>query len=142
MPRLPSIAFVLLLAGLAAGCTHGDGPDADGLPAGARADVAEWRGRLPCADCEGIDTRLALEHRGGERPYRLVEVYVSVDGSQSFEEAGEWSLDRDLLSLEAGTGGERRYGVVPGGLLQVRDPECRVFPGREHDLLRPAGRHP
>ena len=32
--------------------------------------------------------------------------------------------------------------LVGGGALQVRDPQGQVFPGREHDLLLPVGRHP
>ncbi len=142
MPRLPVIALALLLAALAAGC--GRDQDADGAhpDMDAAGSVLEWRGSLPCADCEAIDTRLLLERRGDERVYELMEVYVSVDGDMSFEESGRWSLDDGLLDLEAAGGGVRRYGLVQGGALQVRDPRGRTYPGREHDLLLPAGYHP
>ena len=83
-----------------------------------------------------------LEHHDGERLYELVEVYVAVDGSASFEESGRWHLDDALLSLEPDTGGLRRFALVQGGALQVRDPGGRVFPGREHDLLLPSAGHP
>lgn len=143
MPRFRLSLLVLLLAAVATGCMRPD----EGAPPPLQHDVmdagvAEWRGRLPCADCEAIDTRLVLEQADGHRSYRLVEVYVAVDGSQSFDEAGEWRLDDRLLSLEAGTGGLRRYALVQGGALQVRDPGGRVFPGREHDLLLPSAGHP
>lgn len=144
MPRhLPRAVTTCLLAlGLAiAGCSRGDGGTATPPPLGD-GDVAEWRGTLPCADCQGIDTRLVLERRDGVQSYRLVEVYAAVDGSQSFDESGEWTLERQLLSLAPGTGGLRRYAVVGGGALQVRAPDGRVFPGREHDLLLPAGGPP
>ena len=136
-----ALLLAMLSVAIAAGCMRAD-EDAPPPPDGIDAGAAEWRGRLPCADCEAIDTRLVLEQRDGHRSYRLVEVDVAVDGSQSFDEAGEWRLDDRLLSLEAGTGGLRRYALVQGGALQVRDPGGRVFPGREHDLLLPAAGHP
>lgn len=143
MPRLPAIAFALLLAALVAGCGRDRDHDAGGAPTGLDevAGAVEWRGSLPCADCEAIDTRLLLERRGGERGYELVEVYVADDGGMSFEEAGQWTLDDTVLSLQSSTGGVRRYGLVHGGALQVRDPHGRAYPGREHDLLLPVG-HP
>lgn len=141
MPRFHAPLAALLIASIAPGCMRGDGDAPEG-PEMIDQGVAEWRGSLPCADCEAIDTRLVLEQRGDVRRYRLVEVYVALDGSQSFNEAGEWSLDASLLSLEPGTGGLRRYALVRGGALQVRDPGGEVFPGREHDLLLPVGRHP
>ncbi len=144
MPRARASAFVLLLTCLVSGCARQDDAaghaDLPGLDAGQ--DVVEWRGSLPCADCESIDTRLVLERRGGEQLYELVEVYVARDGSVSFEESGEWQLEQSLLSLQPGTGGLRRYALASGGVLQVRDLQGRVFPGREHDLLLPARREP
>ena len=62
MRRLRTLLFALLLAGLATGCGRGPDVDADatlpGLDAGEGA--VEWRGSLPCADCQAIDTRLVL----------------------------------------------------------------------------------
>jgi len=142
MPRLHAPLVALLLAGVAAGCARESADTAGTTPPALGEGAAEWRGRLPCADCEAIDTRLVLERQGGRDRYRLVEVYVAVDGSQSFDEAGEWRLDGQLLSLEPGTGGLRRFALVGGGALQVRDPQGQAFPGREHDLLLPVGRHP
>lgn len=144
MPRAHASAFALLLAGLLSACAREDAATGhDSLPGLAPGqDAVEWRGSLPCADCEAIDTRLVLERRRGEQRYELVEVYVALDGSVSFEETGEWQLERSMLSLEPGTGGLRRYALVHGGVLQVRDLRGRVFPGREHDLLLPAARQP
>lgn len=143
MRRVAALVSALLLATLAAGCGRDSGADA--VPPGldAEPDAVEWRGSLPCADCESIDTRLVLLRRDdGERVYALVEVYVALDGSMRFEERGHWQVDRSLLSLEPEGGGLRRYRVVQGGALQVRDPDGRLYPGREHDLLLPAGGHP
>lgn len=149
MQRLASLMLVLGAAvGLSAGCGRGGGDDAARRGASDRLErlaasgsVVEWRGRLPCADCRGIDTRLMLGHDDGGRVYELVEVYVSGDGETRFEEAGRWRVDNALLELESEEGGLRRYAVVHGGMLQVRDLRGRVFPGRERDLLLPTG-HP
>lgn len=141
MPRVHALLVALLSSAAVAGCQRA-GDDAMQATPEIGEGVAEWRGSLPCADCETIDTRLVLERRDGQRRYRLVEVYVALDGSQSFNEAGEWRLDDALLSLEPATGGLRRYALTEGGALQVRDPRGAVFPGREHDLLLPAGRQP
>lgn len=144
MPRVAAPLSALLLAVLvAAGCGRED--DVGALPSGLDGEpgAVEWRGSLPCADCESIDTRLVLLRRDdGERVFELVEVYVAMDGSMSFEERGHWRIERSMLSLEPDTGGQRRYRLVQGGALQVRDPAGRLYPGREHDLLLPTGGHP
>ncbi|GGJ98215.1 copper resistance protein NlpE N-terminal domain-containing protein [Luteimonas terricola] len=143
MPRAHVPALALLLAGLVAGCARDDGTDTTLSPSmDPGHGTAEWRGSLPCVDCEAIDTRLVLERHDGAQRYELVEVYVAVDGSVSFEERGEWRLHHALLSLEPDTGGLRRYGLVHGGALQVRDLGGRTFPGRDGDLLQPVGRQP
>lgn len=104
--------------------------------------MVEWRGSLPCADCESIDTRLVLGRSDGEHVYELVEVYVAADGGMRFQEAGRWQFDDAVLSLEPRNGGLRRYGLIHGGALQVRDLRGREFPGRQGDVLLPAGHHP
>lgn len=146
MPRPRALLFALTFAGLAAGCGRGGDVDSAaggaGQGVGVKGDSVEWRGSLPCADCQAIDTRLVLARNDGDQVYELVEVYVAADGSMRFEEAGEWRLDDALLTLEPRTGGLRRYRVAHGGMLQVRDPDGRVFPGREDDVLLPIGRHP
>lgn len=149
--RMPRFAFLMLVlgavAGLTAGCGRNGDParngDATGLERLAGGDGAvEWQGSLPCADCRAIDTRLVLGHSDGERIYELVEVYVATEGDMRFEEAGRWRVEDALLELESEDGGLRRYGVVHGGMLQVRDPRGHVFPGRERDVLLPVGHHP
>ena len=144
MPRTRAIASALLLAGLLAGCARDGDADAGATPPGLDMDpgAVEWRGSLPCVDCEAIDTRLVLERRDGAQRYELVEVYVAIDGSMRFEEAGEWRIHRSLLSLEPDTGGLRQYGLAHGGRLQPRDLGGRVIPGREGDVLQPVDHRP
>ena len=140
MPSVHVPAIALLCAVLLAAC--GDAPERDpalpGFDGAVDAGAVEWRGRLPCADCEAIDTRLVLERRGDERVYALVEVFVAAGERARFEETGEWRMDDAVLSLDPGDGGVRHYGLVHGGALQVRDARGQVYPGREHDLLLPA----
>ncbi|NLA68460.1 MAG: copper resistance protein NlpE [Gammaproteobacteria bacterium] len=136
MARIRATLIVPLAAALVA-CTAGDGAPGAARDPGAGGDALEWQGRMPCADCEAIDTRLVLEQRGSERLYELVEVYLSVDGDVSFEESGEWRLDHAMLSLEPEGGGIRRYALVHGGALQARDLRGRTLPGRERGLLQP-----
>ncbi|MBB1473592.1 MULTISPECIES: copper resistance protein NlpE N-terminal domain-containing protein [unclassified Luteimonas] len=141
MARLPAV-LLILLALASAGCEPARGPDAQ-LPALGGVDGRiEWRGTLPCADCEGIDTQLVLERQGEARQYALVEVYIALDGSMRFEETGAWRLDDALLSLEPATGGLRRYALQRDGTLQARDAAGMAFPGREGDILQPAAARP
>lgn len=148
MQRLASLMLVLgAAAGLSAGCGRGSDAErrdgSDGFERlAASGSAVEWHGRLPCADCRAIDTRLVLGHDDSGRVYELVEVYVSTDGETRFEEAGRWNVEHALLDLEPEGGGLRRYGVIHGGMLQVRDLRGRAFPGRERDLLLPVGHHP
>lgn len=142
MPRVHAPALALLLAGLLAGCARDDAVDAPRVATDARPGAMEWRGSLPCVDCEAIDTRLLLERRDGRQRYEMVEVYVAVEGSMSFEEAGDWRIDDALLSLEPDTGGLRRYVMGHGGRLQMRDLGGRVIPGREREFLQPVGHRP
>lgn len=140
MQETPAIAAVLLCLALGA-C--GGARDEDPSLAAMEAvhGTAVWQGRLPCADCDAIETRLVLERRDdGDRLYALEEVYVAAGETAQFEEEGEWRLRDAMLSLESDAGGLRRYRLVHGGALQVRDPQGRLYPGREHDLLLPAGR--
>lgn len=142
MPHVPATVVVIALSCLAllGGCDRPRDEDPALAAMEAVHGTAAWQGRLPCADCEAIETRLVLERRDdGERLYALEEVYVAAADTEQFRESGEWHLDDVVLSLESQAGGVRRYGLVHGGALQVRDPRGRVYPGREHDLLLPAG---
>jgi copper homeostasis protein (lipoprotein) len=141
MARLPAVLLIALAAAMG-GCEVARVP-ASALPALDGADGRiEWRGTLPCADCQGIDTLLVLERDGNASRYVLVEIYIAAAGSVRFEETGTWQVDDALLSLEPGTGGLRRYGLRNDGGLQARDAAGDVFPGREDDILQPVAVRP
>lgn len=92
---------------------------------GAGDGQAAWQGRVPCADCRGIDVRLVLDREGGQRRYLLVETYRSAEGGLRFVEHGQWRQDAALLRLSAEHGGQRTYALLPDGRLQSRDSRGR-----------------
>jgi copper homeostasis protein (lipoprotein) len=92
------------------------------VPAGAQDTERTWAGLLPCADCQGIDTRLVLRTEDGKRNYMLTETYLGGTGKTSFNRAGTWT------ELQARTGGEAR-------VTYVLDPDKAA----QHYALQPDG---
>jgi copper homeostasis protein (lipoprotein) len=99
--------------------------DAD---AGATEDNFErtWLGVLPCADCDGIQTRLLLVREGSEQSYELQETYLGADGEAVFDQKGSWTRESDdeersLYRLDPATPGGRRFELRPDGALELLD---------------------
>ena len=105
-----SRSIPLLLAALAAfalaGCDRDSAPADRAADAPVEADAGEagtapaaddfdrtWLGVLPCADCDGIQTRLQLRRAGGRQTYALEETYLGADGEAVFTQAGQWVRD-------------------------------------------------
>lgn len=137
VPVLAPLVVALLVA--TAGCDGESrrGAALPGLQQGAAS--VEWRGTLPCADCEGIDTLLVLQRGDDAQRYDLVEVYLAEEGSARFEEGGDWRLDGPVLALEPDTGGQRHFRVQPGGALQASDVEGRALAPGAGAVLHPTG---
>lgn len=79
-----------------------------------------WRGVLPCADCEGIETTLFLEKDGS---WVMNERYL--DGKReasSFASYGRWARTADRLVL-TDSKGEKRYYRPKGEALEMLDRE-------------------
>ena len=57
-----------------------------------------FAGTLPCADCSGVDTQLALNPDG---TYVLSETYHK-GAPQNFTSAGKWTADKDLKYVALG----------------------------------------
>ena len=118
MPPTRWIAL-FLLATLAAlpGC--GRTPDEpapqasalSGADADATAIDATWQGVLPCADCDGIETRLRLVADDEGRRFELQEAYLAADGGDRFEAQGEWTQ----ASVEIGGTPTAVYGLDVDG---------------------------
>lgn len=95
MSRRPALVLILL-ALFVAGC--GREPGAAEEAAAPKATLAplpedfqgEWRGLLPCADCEGIDTALLLQRHAGQGRFELVERYLGGPAAGEYRSEGEW----------------------------------------------------
>ena len=136
-PMSRTLPLLLLAATFAlAGCDRDtapatDGPDASAGPdatADARAEADDfertWLGVLPCADCDGIQTRLQLQRDGDAQTYDLEETYLGADGEAVFTQAGKWvQEDGDGVSfhLDPDTPGGRRYALRADGSLDLLD---------------------
>ena len=90
------VAATLLAIGALAGCA-GSGSDAPSTPASSVL-LATFTGILPCADCAGIRTDLALyaEQPSGEPTrYGLRETYIGTrQGDRTLETAGRLTVKR------------------------------------------------
>lgn len=76
-----------------------------------------YHGVLPCADCEGIETRVSLQQDGGfERTTRYLG-----KGDRVFSERGrfEWDADGRRVLTRAGDGGTQWYQVGEGRLFHL-----------------------
>ncbi len=125
-----------LAACLLAACDRARPPAEAPLPAIAQEDGrVEWRGLLPCADCDGIETLLVLERRGEARQYDLTETFLSAHDGARFAESGQWRMQGAALSLEGEGGVSRHYALLPDGRLQPQDGRGRPFRLRGDVLL-------
>jgi hypothetical protein len=130
--------LALLVACVLASCGRGAPPADAPLPLIERGDGrVEWRGMLPCADCDGIETLLVLERRGEARRFDLVETFLAEEGGARFVDTGQWQMEGVRLSLEGEGGAARHYALLPDGRLQPRDDRGRAFRLRG-DFLVPA----
>ncbi len=139
-----SATLALLLAGLLAlpGCGReqageGAGPAA---PADATSDLAQddasfertWLGVLPCADCDGIQTRLQLREDAEGPRYVLEETYLGGSGENRFVQEGDWRQeDAQVGGVEAAVyrldpdGPGRWFWLQPDGALEMLEAEGR-----------------
>lgn len=76
-----------------------------------------WRGVLPCADCEGIETSLFLEKDGS---WVMNQRYQGAKAPSSFASYGTWARTADKLVL-TDTTGEKRYFRAKGEGLEMLD---------------------
>ena len=148
-----SRSIPLLLAALAAfalaGCDRDSAPADRTADAPVEADAGEagtapaaddfdrtWLGVLPCADCDGIQTRLQLRRAGGRQTYALEETYLGADGEAVFTQAGQWLRedgDDGAFRLDPDSPASRRYALRPDGSLDQLD--------RRGEPLQPEGQY-
>lgn len=78
-----------------------------------------WRGVLPCADCEGIETSLFLEKDGS---WVMNQRYHGGKGPAVFASYGNWARTADKLIL-TDTQGEKTWFRAKGDALEMLDRE-------------------
>ena len=153
MNRSLPLLLSVLVALAVAGCDGqpASAPAEDEAAAEARADGADavadadadaddfdrtWLGVLPCADCDGIQTRLQLRRDGGRQTYALEETYLGADGEAVFTQAGQWVRedgDDGAFRLDPDSPASRRYALRPDGSLDQLD--------RRGEPLQPEGQY-
>lgn len=138
-PRMgrPAAIALLSIVALLPACDGVLQPDA--LPPRlAQADgQLAWQGLRRCADCDGIESMLALRWSGDAREYALVETYLAAEGDMRFEDSGDWRHRGDLILLDGKDGARRAYLLLGDGRLQARGLDGGAFGGRSDDFMVP-----
>ncbi|WP_290890705.1 copper resistance protein NlpE N-terminal domain-containing protein [Arenimonas sp.] len=148
--RRMSAALVLVGLLVLSGCGRGD-EDRPGAPgqgeaaaeagsepgtdAGTEAFERTWLGVLPCADCDGIQTRLQLRTDADGARYLLEETYLGGPGENRFVQEGAWREEvteingepADVYRLDP-DGPGRWFWVQPDGALEMLEAEGRPAP--------------
>lgn len=138
------IVLALCVASALAACQPQPSPPPTGpdVPptAGFDLDVERqlvWEGRLPCADCDGIDTTLRLQQADGAARYELREAFVDGARGEQYAESGDWSRDGVLVLLRADDGGRRVYAIERDGRLSPRGRDGRRLERGDARFLAP-----
>jgi len=93
-----------------------------------------WRGILPCADCEGIETSLFLEKDG---TWVMNERYQGVrEEPSSFASYGTWARTADKLVL-TDSQGEKSWYRAKGEALEMLDREGNPIESQLNYTLAP-----
>ncbi|MGP3593532.1 envelope stress response activation lipoprotein NlpE [Vagococcus sp. WN89Y] len=92
-----------------------------------------WRGVLPCADCEGIETSLFLEKDGS---WVMNQRYLGAKEPASFASYGRWARTADKLIL-TDSDGEKTYFHAKGDALEMLDSEGNPIESTLNYTLQP-----
>jgi uncharacterized lipoprotein NlpE involved in copper resistance len=95
-----------------------DSTISDGHNSSNSLDVdGEYKGTLPCADCEGIDTKIILAK---DQAYVKQIKYLGKDG-KVFEEKGfyTWNSDGNTITLTGVKNAPNQYFVGENKLIQL-----------------------
>lgn len=86
-----------------------------------------YKGVLPCADCEGIETELELN---ADKTYELKETYLGKGDGKAFESKGSFQFDANNTSvIELDKTGDNRKYFVAEGFLKALDMEGNEITG-------------
>src|SRR6185312_3733854 len=77
--------------------------------------VAEWKGKIPCADCEGINYNINLANDGS---FTEQSVYIGRQVSP-FSSSGSWTINADsIITLQYNKSG-KRYLLFKADYLEL-----------------------
>jgi uncharacterized lipoprotein NlpE involved in copper resistance len=146
------LASLLTLAGCGRTDTDANGdapapaapPATDAPAAGGSTLDSTWQGVLPCADCDGLQTRLRLVADAQGRRFELQETYLAAEGGEVFESQGSWVEETAVLDEQSTVvyrldinGASRWFSVQPDGALEMLDGQERpTADGLAHRLQR------
>ncbi|MBC9230286.1 copper resistance protein NlpE N-terminal domain-containing protein [bacterium SPL81] len=86
-----------------------------------------YKGVLPCADCEGIETELELN---SDKTYEIKETYLGKGDGKPFESKGSFQFDSKNPSIiELDKAGDSRKYFVAEGYLKALDLEGKEITG-------------
>lgn len=91
-----------------------------------------YKGIVPCADCEGIETTLVL---GKELTYTLKTKYLGKSDAKVFEEKGKFSWDKSgqIITLDGIKDAPNKYFVGENKIIQL-DMNGKEITGEHADL--------
>jgi len=91
-----------------------------------------YKGIVPCADCEGIETTLVL---GKELTYTLKTKYLGKSDAKVFEEKGKFSWDKSgqVITLDGIKDAPNKYFVGENKIIQL-DMDGKEITGEQADL--------
>ncbi|QNK61181.1 copper resistance protein NlpE N-terminal domain-containing protein [Pedobacter sp. PAMC26386] len=77
-----------------------------------------YKGVVPCADCEGIETTIVL---GNELTYSLKTKYLGKSDAKVFEEKGKfsWNKDGQVITLDGIKDAPNKYFVGENTITQL-----------------------
>lgn len=76
-----------------------------------------YKGLLPCADCEGIETTLQIN---ADKTYQLTTQYLGKKEAAEKKSEGSWSwVTGNIMKLEAEQNGPNQYFISEGKVFQL-----------------------
>lgn len=82
--------------------------------------AGEYKGLFPCADCEGIETKLELKP---DHTYTLTEEYKGKGDGKKFKTEGKFEFDTTGTIITLDKASEQRKFFVGENFLEARDRE-------------------
>ncbi|MEC9486934.1 MAG: copper resistance protein NlpE [Prosthecochloris sp.] len=140
-PGLTITACLILMSLPSCGMKHGammteQSPATTPLQDTSRTSLdwnGTYRGILPCADCEGIETVITLHPDG---TYRKTTTYLGRNQKVFIDEGTfTWNRGGSTVRLDGYDCGPRHYRVGENHLLQL-DMQQRIITGRLADAYR------